>query len=224
MTEQSQPAAATRWTAAQVYITAAICLGLGITLGYLFRGSERKASAVATAAPVQVPANPATPAMPTMDQMKQMAEKQSEPLMAQVQKDPKNADLLAKVGRIYESTHQFKEAADYFQKSLALKPGNVALRNERASCLYYIGDVDGALKEFERSLKDDPKNANSLFNMGMIRWRGKNDAAGAVSAWQELLKLNPNLEQQKKAEVKQMIADASQHASMPQSQKPSSKE
>jgi len=221
MTDQSQtPAAASGWTAAQVYITAAICLGLGITLGYLFRGSERQGNAAATAAPVQAASNPATPSMPTIDQMKHMAEKQAEPLMAQVQKDPKNADLLAKVGRIYESTHQFKEAADYFQKSLALKPDNVALRNEMASCLYYTGDVDGALKEFERSLKDDPKNPNSLFNMGMIRWRGKNDAAGAVSAWQELLKLNPSLDDQKKAEVKQMIADASQHAAMPQSEKP----
>ncbi|HZP63797.1 MAG TPA: tetratricopeptide repeat protein [Terriglobales bacterium] len=221
MTDQSQqPPAATAWTAAQVYITAAICLGLGITLGYLFRGSERQASAVSTSAPVQAASNPATPSMPTIDQMKHMAEKQAEPLIAQVEKDPKNADLLAKVGRIYESTHQFKEAADYFQKSLALKPDNVALRNEMASCLYYTGDVDGALKEFERSLKDDPKNPNSLFNMGMIRWRGKNDAAGAVSAWQELLKLNPSLDDQKKAEVKQMIADASQHAGMPQGEKP----
>jgi len=220
MTDQSQPPAASGWTAAQVYITAAICLGLGITLGYLFRGSERQGSTVATAAAVQAPANPAPPSMPTMDQMKHMAEKQADPLVAQLQKDPKNADLLAKVGRIYESTHQFKEAVEYYEKSLALKPDNVALRNEMASCLYYTGDVDGALKEFERSLKDDPKNANSLFNVGMIRWRGKNDAAGAVSAWQELLKLNPNLENQKKTEVKQMIADASQHASMPQNQKP----
>jgi len=57
-------------------------------------------------------------------------------------------------------------------------------------------------------LKYAPRDANSLFNLGMIRWKAKNDAAGAVAAWQELLRTNPNLD--RKPIVEQMIAEAQQ--------------
>lgn len=157
--------------------------------------------------------------MPTLEQMKQMADKQAEPLLAKLQNDPKNPDLLAGIGRTYESAHQFKEAADYYARSLAIRPEKVAIRNEMASCLYYTGDVDGALKQLDRSLKDDPKNANSLFNLGMIRWQAKNDVPGALTAWKQLLKSNPNLDGQKKAQVQRLIAAASQHPSMPEEAK-----
>jgi cytochrome c-type biogenesis protein CcmH/NrfG len=75
-----------------------------------------------------------------------------------------------------------------------------------ASCLYYSGDVDGALARLNQNLKYDPKDANSLFNLGMIRYRGKKDPAGAIAAWQELLRANPNLD--RKPAVEKMIAEA----------------
>ena len=77
-----------------------------------------------------------------------------------------------------------------------------------ASSLYYSGDVDGALKQLQTSLTYDPKDAQSLFNLGMIRWRGKQDTKGAITAWEQLLKLNPALEENKKSQVQKLIADA----------------
>jgi len=224
MTEES-PLAGGRsgWTVKQVYVTAAICLLLGVALGYLFRGSQMPAvSSQSNTQPA--PAGQAAAQMPTLDQMKQMADKQAAPLLAKLQNDGSNPDLLANIGRVYESAHQFKEAAGYYEKSLSIKPANVAIRNEMASCLYYSGDVDGALKQLDQSLKDDPKNANSLFNLGMIRWQGKNDSQGAVATWQRLLKLNPNLESEKKAQVQRLIADARQHPSLPDRARKAEKE
>ena len=72
-------------------------------------------------------------------------------------------------------------------------PATVGLRTERASRLYYDGDVDGALGQLWFSLKSDPKDVNSLFNLGVILWKGKNDATGAIAAWKKLLETNPNL-------------------------------
>jgi cytochrome c-type biogenesis protein CcmH/NrfG len=201
------------WNARQVYVSAAICLALGVTLGYLFRGSGSGSSAASRPGTQPTPSSMAQ--MPTLEQMKQMADQQAAPLLAKLQTDPKNTGLLVQIGRVYESAHQFKDAANYYDKSLALDPKNVIIRNEMASCLYYTGDVDGALGQLERSLKDDPRNANSLFNLGMIRWQAKKDAGGAVTAWKQLLKLNPNLEDQKKAQVQRLIADASQNGGLP---------
>jgi len=223
MTDATQSADTGRgWTIRQVYVTAAICLLAGVALGYLFRGSQK--STISAAAPVTTQSSADPRQMPGIEQMKQMADKQAEPLLAKLRSDANNPELLVSIGRLYESAHQFKEAAGYYEKSLSIKPGNVALRNEMASCLYYSGDVDGALKQLDQSLKDDPKNANSLFNLGMIRWRGKNDSQGAVTAWQRLLKLNPDLENEKKNQVQRLIADARQHASLPQEARKAMKE
>ena len=146
--------------------------------------------------------------MPSLDDMKRMADKKAEPLLAKLKNDPKNADLLNQVGLIYKSTHQFKAAADYYQKALDVDPKNVAARTDLASCLFYEGDADGAIQQLQQSLNYDPKDANSLFNLGMIRLQGKNDPNGAVTAWQQLLKSNPKLASDKKSQVEKLIADA----------------
>jgi tetratricopeptide (TPR) repeat protein len=144
--------------------------------------------------------------MPTLEQMKQMADKKVEPLLAKLKKNPKNKDLLLETAYFYKSAHQFQDAIPYFDRVLAIEPKNVPVRTEKASCLYYAGDVDGALAELEQSLKINPKDANSLFNLGVVRWKGRQDATGAIAAWRELLKTNPNLE--KKAIVEQLMAEA----------------
>jgi len=199
------------WNSTQVYILAAICLVLGSALGYLFRGSETSTNPVPTSSQAQMPAQAAMPQqMPNLDQLKQMADKKAEPLLAQLQKDPNNADVLKQLAKIYETTHQFKQASDYYGKAAEINPKDVAARTSMASCLYYSGDVDGALAQLQQALKVDPKDANSLFNLGIIRWKGKNDTQGALQAWDQLLKSNPNLESTKKAQVEKLIAEAKQ--------------
>jgi len=44
----------------------------------------------------------------------------------------------------------------------------------------------------------------------MICLQAKNDSSGAVSAWQQLLKMNPTLSEDKKASVRKLIAQARQ--------------
>jgi len=201
--------AGSTWQAKQVYAMAVICMVVGLAIGYLFRGSQ------SPAVPAQPAANarPAAPAsmgghMPSLEEMKQMADKKAAPLLEKLKNDPNNSGLLIQVGNIYKSTHQFKDAAGYYDKALQLDPKNVAIRTEMATCLYYNGDVDGAISQLQKALQYDPKDANSLFNLGMIKWQGKQDSKGAVAAWQELLKSNPQLSADRKATVQKLMADA----------------
>ena len=112
------------------------------------------------------------------------------------------------IAYFYKSAHQFQEATRYLDQALQSDPKNLAIRTEKASCLYYSGEVDGALAELQESLKQNPSDANTLFNLGMIRLNGKQDPAGAIAAWQQLLKSNPKLD--KKPVVEKMIAEARQ--------------
>jgi len=194
------------WRPKVVYGMATVCLLLGLAIGYLLRGSGSPAAK--SSSPTQP--NPARASqgsqMPSLEQMKAMADRKVEPLLKQLKSDPKNKELLIEIASFYKSAHLFKDAAAYLDRALQIDPKNIAIRTEMASCLYFDGNVDGALSALQESLRQNPKDANALFNLGLIRWKGKNDAVGAIAAWKELLKTNPNLE--KKPIVERMIAEA----------------
>ena len=202
----------TGWPTRQVYTMALGCLLLGLVIGYLFRGSASpSASANVGTRPQAASQSPQDmPQMPTMEQMKTMGDKKAAPLLEKLKTDPNNAALLAQIGTIYKATHQFKDAEDYYGKSLKADPNNVATRGDLAACLYFTGDIDGAIDQLQQALKTAPTDANSLFNLGVMKWQGKRDSTGAIAAWRELLKANPDLEDAKKSQVEKMIAEVSQ--------------
>lgn len=216
MANQQARNAGANWTGTQAYVLAVICLVVGVAIGYLVRGS---ASPVATDAHNHeaAPAGMGSNQQPTPEQMKHMAEKQAEPLMAQLKDRPNDPQLLYQIGNIYYDTQNYPDAIAYYQKSLAQNPNLTDVRTDMATAYYYSGDVDKALAEFDTVLKQDPKHANALFNQGMVRWKGKMDITGAVASWKKLLETNPNYE--RKDEVQAFIAQAEKHANMKPGQK-----
>jgi cytochrome c-type biogenesis protein CcmH/NrfG len=208
---EAQPTTASAWQVKQVFAMAAISLIVGLAIGYLFRGSQSPAP---PPRPVAAAVSQSSPApggmsgqMPTLEQMKQMADAKAAPLLEKLKTDFNNTDLLTKVGDLYQGTHQFKEAAVYYDKVLQIDPKNVPIRTQFASCLYYQGDIDGAISQLQQALRYDPKDANSLFNLGIMKLQGKKDTKGALAAWQLLLNSNPQLSADRKARVQKLIAD-----------------
>ena len=195
------------WQAKQVYAMAVVCLVAGLTVGYLFRGSGPPSQSRVSA--MTVGDGPGEQTV-RLEQMKHMAEKKAEPLFEKLREDPNNAGLLVQIGDVYKQTHQFTGAADFYQRSLKIDPKNAGVRSDLASVLYYTGDVDGALTQLQEALNHDPMNGAALFNLGMIRWQGKKDSEGAVAAWEELLKTNPQLAADRKVAVEKLIAQAKQ--------------
>lgn len=207
-TVQSQSIPDSGLPAKQVYAIALISLLVGLAIGYMFLGKKPNPTAA------QPPSSPSASTMSmtgnhpklTLEQMKQMADVQASTLVEKSKAEPKNTQVLIQIAGIYQSTHQFKEAGDYYDRALKIDPKNTSARTQLASCLYYSGDVDGALAQLNQVLKTSPKDTNALFNLGMIKYRSKNDNAGAIAAWQQLLKANPNLD--RKPMVEQLIAEA----------------
>ncbi len=203
--------AKTVWSAVQTYTLAIVCLVIGVAIGYLVRGSAAAPTAAARPTVTQAEAAPAgmgQQKMPTLEDMKRMADKQARPLLDKLKSDPKDVQTLNKTALTYKSAHQFGEAITYFQKALAIDPKNVPIRTDMASCMYYTGDVDGAIAQLEKSLTYDPKHAGTLMNLGIIKWKGKDDVNGAIAAWQTLLKADPNFPQ--KDRIESLIAEAKQ--------------
>ncbi|HWT65648.1 MAG TPA: tetratricopeptide repeat protein [Terracidiphilus sp.] len=188
-----------------VYGMAVLCLAAGLGIGYVFHDSQAKAPASQTQA--QSP-HGAGGHMHSLEELKQMAEKQIAPLKVQLKADPNNTALLLKVGAIYHATHQFKEAGEYYGKAAQVDPKNPAIRTKLASSLFRSGDADGAIQQLNDALVFAPTDANTLFNLGVIKFEAKQDAKGAVEAWQKLLKTNPQLTAKQKEQVNQLLAEA----------------
>src|ERR1700739_2343557 len=153
------------WSNAQTYGMAIICMILGIAAGYLLHAPA--VAATPSIGELSVPASPATapPQMPSAADMKRMADKQVAPLLADLEKHPNDADLLAKIAHAYMAGQQFQSAQQYFEKSIAAKPKVDAL-NELAFVYVKLGDLDRGIATLNQALAIDPKNPQVLFNLG----------------------------------------------------------
>lgn len=217
MQSQSKPArdvasnvATKLWTGKEAYLLAAFCLLLGVALGYLFRGSASSAAA---------PVAASTATQQGSGFQKQQADPNAQaalaqaatPLLEAVNKDPNDFDSLVKLGNLYYDGQQFPSAIQYYERALLIHPDNPDVRTDMGTAYWYTGNAEKALAAMETSLKYRPGHPQTLFNLGWVRWQGKQDPKGAIEAWQQLLKANPDYPQRQK--VEQYIAKAKEHAS-----------
>lgn len=213
------------WSNTQAYTMAVLCLVVGCAVGYLLRGSVGTSSTPAPAAvaeqqqgaPAGMGGGMGGQQMPSPEQLKAMADKQAAPLIEQLKAKPNDPGLLAQIGNLYYDAQIFPVAIDYYQKSLAGDQKNAAVRTDLATAMFYNNDPDHSIAEFDRALKDDPKNGNALFNRGIVKWQAKMDVNGAMADWELLLKQNPNYDQADK--VRMYMAQAKKHANIKPGQK-----
>lgn len=212
MPNNKKSSATESWSSTQAYTLAVICLLAGVAGGWLFRGSQPAAVAAQVASanttPTELGTNPT--AQPTPAQMKKMAAVSAGPLLTQLAAEPNNSSLLANIGNVYYDAQQYPEAIDYYRRALQIQPADAAVRTDMATAIWYAGDADTAIAEFNKSLSYEPTKANTLFNLGIVKWQGKMDIPGAIAAWQKLIETNPHYEGKEK--VEELIAQAKKHA------------
>ncbi|HWO32000.1 MAG TPA: tetratricopeptide repeat protein [Candidatus Acidoferrum sp.] len=201
------------WTDLQAYLLAAFCLVLGVALGYLFRGSASPAAAsvqAAASAGSSMPQGQAPQAQVTPEQQKAIVEQAVAPLLTTLKTSPDDLNTIVQLANLYYDGQQYPEAVKYYQLAVKSQPTNPDLLTDLGTSIWYMGDADGAIAQFQTALKYKPDHPGTLFNLGIVRWQGKLDPKGAVQAWEELLRLNPNYPQRQ--EVQEYIDRAKQHA------------
>jgi cytochrome c-type biogenesis protein CcmH/NrfG len=190
-----------KFAATQAIFLMVLCLVAGIAGGWFFRVWQSS-----VAAGTQNAAKAAAPSEATSPQ--QMADAQAAPLLDKLKSDPNNPELLAAIGNIYYDAKQYPAAVDYYGRALTAKPADAAVRTDMATAYWYMGNADTAISEFNKALTYEPNNPNTLFNLGIVKWKGKGDIAGAEADWKKLLAANPNYEH--KDQVEQIMAEAQQ--------------
>jgi cytochrome c-type biogenesis protein CcmH/NrfG len=198
------------WRHAQICGIAVLCLLLGIGIWHFTRGPF--AASAINPGVVEPASVRSLDAKITIDQLKQAADRQAEPLLAQLRKSPDDPFLLAEIGKVYFQMHQFSMAAKYYEDSIRLKPDATVLV-KLGGAHHFGGDDDKAIDAWNQALHLDPNNPDALFNIGFVKWRVQGDRKAAISAWQKLLKTNPD--HPKRALVEELLAKAKQRPETP---------
>jgi cytochrome c-type biogenesis protein CcmH/NrfG len=174
----------------------------GIIVGYLIATQQGVSTPVVTASPAAttaaVPA--ASTAAPAINEQELQAYRDI------LKNDPKNARAATELGNRLYDAGRYSEAIAYYRQALASDPKNIGVSTDLATAIWYTGDPDGALKQFQQSLAIDPTHAQTLFNLGIVKSQGKNDARGAVEAWEKLLASNPGYPEAER--VRRLVTDA----------------
>jgi len=154
----------------------------GVIVGYVI--AVERPQPVAIPAPVAAAA--AAPAgTPVLD------ERELQTFKDILARDPQNARAAIELGnRLYDAA-RFADAVPYYQQAFALEPANINVSTDLATALWYTGQADAALAQFERSLAIDGSHPQTLFNLGIVRRDGKQDLQGAVEAWERLQVASP---------------------------------
>jgi len=201
-----------QWTSTQAYVLSVICLLLGVAVGYLVRGSAPSNNAltqVRASSAESLPASMAGGQQPGVGELRQMADTQAQPLLKQLESDPKNSTLLYQIGNLYYDAQQYPEAVKYYENSLQIDPKATDVRTDMATAYHLMGQSNRAIQEYDAVLKIDGKHANALFNEGMVKWQDKMDLKGAISSWKRLLDAHPDYANRN--QVEKLIAQAEQH-------------
>ena len=113
-------------------------------------------------------------------------------LEQEVAVNPKNVTAWIQLGNVYFDTNNFTKAIHAYEKSLELSPDNPDVLTDLGVMYRRNGQPEKALEAFNRVIAIAPNHEQSRFNKGIVLRYDLNDREGAIKAWEELLKINPN--------------------------------
>ena len=97
--------------------------------------------------------------------------------------------LLAELGFLFVEADRFKEANDYFERSLEIDPENIDVLSDLSYCYEMMGNYDEAIKACNKILDIDPYHYEAWIGIGKL-YSLKDDFEKAVDAFDFALTIN----------------------------------
>jgi tetratricopeptide (TPR) repeat protein len=115
-----------------------------------------------------------------------------EELKAAVKANPGSPELLIRLGDAYFEATKFSDAVTAYKKALDLKPDDPFILNNIGLATHYMGNSAEGLKFVDDAIKKDPYQQRIWLTKGFILSYGLGDLAGAASAWEKAVAINPD--------------------------------
>src|SRR5216684_1005777 len=87
--------------------------------------------------------------------------------------------------------YKAKDAVESFTRALEIKPDLLIARINLSIALYYLPDADGAKREADKALAQDPNAPQPHYILGLIA-RAQNRFDDAIAEFQKVLKIDPD--------------------------------
>ncbi len=106
---------------------------------------------------------------------------------------PKDFQTNVKLANAFFDSNQFEKAAEFYEKTLEINPNDVGARTDLGITFVERAnpDFDRAIKEFETSLKNDPKHEPTLYNLSVAYFK-KGETEKARDILKQLEAASPN--------------------------------
>lgn len=167
-----------------------IALLVGFYAGTVFVDAYRENKAPASQAQSQPmpPAQAPAQAAPAPDPQ---AAARIATLEQVVKANPKDLKSWVELANLYYDADQPVRAIPAYEKAVELDPNNPDVWTDLGVMYRQANRPKDALAAFDKAAALDPNHQNSRFNRGIVLLHDLNDRAGALAAWEDLLRINP---------------------------------
>jgi tetratricopeptide (TPR) repeat protein len=110
--------------------------------------------------------------------------------------EPKNAELLNKIGVGYSSLNKLDRAKKYYERAIKANPKFSSALNNLGTVHFYQRKFRRAIKTYERAIALRPDSATFYGNVGHA-WFADKKYPEAIAAWSHALALDPQVFEQR---------------------------
>lgn len=169
-----------------------LILGLSVACSMAIMGWIIWAERPVSPAPPEPPVAAPTDASVGGVQVPPLDEARVADLVAATERDAEDLDSRVLLAGLYFESHGFEQAIPWYEEILTLTPDDVEASTNLGISYYYVGALDRALGQFERSLEIEPTHAQTLVTIGIVKAFGLQDLEGATAAWERVLEVAPD--------------------------------
>lgn len=167
-------------------LTAFIALVIGFVGGIVFSAFKMEGSPAGMSTMVNS-GESVTQETLTGDQAEEIAA-----LEKKAAQDPENPEGWILLGNACFDLGLTENAIRAYETALKYDPENADVWTDLGVMYRQNGEPEKAISSFEKAQAVSPGHEVSLFNKGIVLMHDLNDMAGAMAAWEELLKINPD--------------------------------
>jgi len=108
-----------------------------------------------------------------------------------VRREPGNLDGWIKLGNVLMDNSRFGEAADAYEKALAIDPKNPDVRVDLGTCYRNSKNPLKAVEEYRKAIATNPNHVNAHKNLGVALAYDLNETSQAIAEFEKALALAP---------------------------------
>ncbi len=123
----------------------------------------------------------------------------------EVGKNPQDAKAWVQLGDAYFDSGVPQKAIDAYLKALALSPDNPDVLTDLGVMYRQNKQPEKAVESFDKAAQVDPTHVQSRFNKGVVLFHDLKDKEGAIKAWKEVAKLQPDFSPSTGQTIQQLL-------------------